>query len=632
MKRQETIKGIIAVTASGSGFLDRENQESIHVPLQFLNTALNGDEVELILLPQTPGERIQGEVIKIIKRKKTFFVGTISLKAGNRFAFLMPDDPKMYVDIFLPNIPAKVKNRDKVLVEIKEWQNSKKNPEGRLVRVIGVKGEIDAEMESIVIEKGFEIAFSRSVTKEAREIDQKKNTIINQEKRKRKDLTNVFTVTIDPRNAKDFDDAVSIRETENNFYEIGVHIADVSFWVKEKTLIDQEARKRGFSLYLVDRTIPMLPEVLSNDICSLNPGQDKLVFSVLFTINKEGFLKNVKFLKSVINSNQRLSYEKAQEMIEKKESKELEILMNISRKLRDKRIKSGALDISQEEVEVEINSKGQPVKISVKKPLETHHLIEELMVLANQQTALYLSKKKNVCVFRVHDKPDKDSIENLYRFLNKIGHQQEHKRKSDSSQELNELLKSIKGKDEEFLVNSVLVRSLPKALYSTENKGHFALALPCYAHFTSPIRRYADLLVHRSLIKSLQGNQTNKKEKEFYQKTAEKLNQREVESASAERESIACKQVEYMLNRIGQTYKGIITGVTEWGIYVSEVETKAEGMVRLRSLKDDYYVLDKESFSLVGTRTKKRYSLGAKVKIKVVGGDPDKKTLDYSFI
>jgi ribonuclease R len=631
-KNRKTIKGAIAVTASGSGFLDREQEESIHVPLQFLNTALNGDQVEVVLLPVVSGERIQGEVVGIIKRKKTEFVGTINLKPKNNFAFLVPDDPKMYVDIFIPNVSSKAKHRDKVLVRIKEWRNPKKNPEGEIIKVIGRKGEMDAEMESIVIEKGFSVGFSQETEKEAKEIDKKKKLTLDQEKLKRRDLRKTFTITIDPQDAKDFDDAVSFKKKNDGSYEIGVHIADVGFWVKEEGVIDREARKRGFSLYLVDRTIPMLPEVLSNDICSLNPNEDKLTFSVIMEMTSQGVLKKVEFVKTIINSNQRLSYQKAQEKIDNNQSEELKTLLSVARELRKKRISKGALDISQEEIEVVVDQKGQPIDIHIKKPLETNYLIEEFMVLANQQVALHLFNKKSLCVFRVHEKPDKDSIENLYRFLDKLGYDVSRNKKFASSEELNNLLKKIKGKDEEFLVKSVLVRSLPKAVYSIENRGHFALALSSYAHFTSPIRRYADLLVHRALVKNLQGFRPGKKETDFYRQTAEKLNQREIESASAERESIACKQVEYMMKRINNTYKGIITGVTEWGIYVAELETKAEGMVRLRSMKDDFYVLDKESFSIVGTRTQKRYSLGAKVKIKVLGGDPDKKTLDYSFV
>ncbi len=631
-ENNKKVTGTISISASGSGFLDREKEKTIYIPLQSLNTALNGDEVETIILPVFSEGKVQGEVVKVLKRKKKVFVGTIDKKPKDSFAFLVPDDSRMYTDIFIPKVSSEAKNGYKASVQIKEWTDPKKNPLGEIVEVIGRKGDMDAEMESIIIEKGFEKGFSDEAEKEASNLKKKSEAIFKKEAEKRKSFKNVPTFTIDPEDAKDFDDAISFRKLSDNLFEVAVHIADVSFWIEEKSLLDREARKRGFSLYLVDRTIPMLPEILSNDICSLNPNEDKLTFSVVLQITEDGILKKAEFLKTVINSDQRFSYEKAQKIIDEKKSPELESLLSLSQKLRKKRIENGALDISQEEIAIDIDQSGHPTNIYIKKPLATHHLIEEFMVLANREVASFLSKNKHLCLFRIHDKPDKDSIENLYRFLSKLGYHPEKKEKGVSSAELNNLLKSLKGKDEEFLVKSVLVRSLPKAIYSTENKGHFALALTDYAHFTSPIRRYADLLVHRSLAKKMKNMRTGKKESDFYKKTAEILNQREIDSASAERDSISRKQVEYMMERVGKTYKGIITGVTEWGIYVAELETKSEGMVRLRDMKDDYYTLDKENFSIVGTRNKKKYSLGSKVKIKVIGGDPDEKTLDYAFV
>ncbi len=631
-EKDKKVTGIISVSASGSGFLDREKEKTIYIPLQSLNTALNGDEVEAIILPVFSEGKVQGEVVKILKRRKKVFVGTIDKKPKDSFAFLVPDDSRMYTDIFIPKVSSEARNGYKASVQIKEWTNPKKNPLGEIVEVIGRKGDMDAEMESIIIEKGFKKGFSDEAEKEASNLKKKSEAIFKKEAEKRKSFKNVPTFTIDPKDAKDFDDAISFRKLSNNLFEVGVHIADVAFWIEEKSLLDREARKRGFSLYLVDRTIPMLPEILSNDICSLNPNEDKLTFSVVLQITEDGTLKKAEFLKTVINSDQRFSYEKAQKMIDEKKSPELESLFSLSQKLRKKRIENGALDISQEEIAIDIDQRGHPTNIYIKKPLATHHLIEEFMVLANREVASFLSKNRHLCLFRIHDKPDKDSIENLYRFLSKLGYHPEKKGKGVSSAELNNLLKSLKEKDEEFLVKSVLVRSLPKAIYSTENKGHFALSLTDYAHFTSPIRRYADLLVHRSLAKKMKNARTGKKESDFYKKTAEILNQREIDSASAERDSISRKQVEYMMERVGKTYKGIVTGVTEWGIYVAELETKSEGMVRLRDMKDDYYTLDKENFSIVGTRNKKKYSLGSKVKIKVIGGDPDKKTLDYAFV
>ncbi len=628
-KPKKTIKGSISVNSSGAGYIDIENEESVYVPLHQMNTALNGDEVEVILLPQVPKERRQGEIVKIIKRKKYNFVGTIDKKPGDNFAFLIPDDSKMYTDIFIPNISSKIKNDFKVLVKIDEWSNPKKNPVGKVIKVIGKKGNMNAEMESIVIEKGFKTSFPDEIEKEAEILKKSSKESLSKELKNRKDFRGVPTFTIDPKTAKDFDDALSIRKISDDIFEVGVHIADVGYWVKERSLIDREARKRGFSLYLVDRTIPMLPEFLSNDVCSLNPNEDKLAFSVIFKISRKGVLQKTEFLKTIINSDKRFSYEDAQKMIDGKKSEELSWLMEISKNIRERRIENGSLDIDQEEVVVEVDKKGNPIDIYIKKSLETNHLIEEFMILANNEVAKFLSKKKRLCLYRIHDRPEKDSIENLFYFLSKLGYEL---KKGFSSNDLRDLLYLIKGKDEEFLVKSVLVRSLPKAIYSTVNKGHFALAISDYAHFTSPIRRYADLLVHRSLIKTLSNQKENKKEKDFYQKTASELFQKEIDAMSAERESINYKQVEYMLNRKDETYKGIITGVTEWGIYISELETKSEGMVRLRDMRDDYYLLDKENFTIIGARNKKRYSLGDKVRFKIIGGSIEEKTLNYAFI
>ncbi len=629
-RKEKTIEGKIAVVSSGVGFLDRDNQESIYIPSHLLNTAFNGDEVKVVILPTVPDGRKEGEVIEITKRKKIDFVGTIIKKKKDKFAFLKPDDPKVYTDIFIPNTPAKVKDNQKALVRIKEWESHKKSPQGEVIKIIGYKGEIDAEMESIVIEKGFETGFSPEVEKEAQKIKEESQEIFKKEREKRRDFRDRLTFTIDPEDAKDFDDALSFKRINDDQFEIGVHIADVGFWVKEKSLIDKEAKKRGFSLYLVDRTIPMLPEILSNDICSLNPGEDKLTFSVIFKIKSNGDLEKTEFAKTIINSDKRFSYEEAQKAIKEKDYPELNRILDITKILRKRRVSDGSLDIGQEEVFIEIDNQGRPINISVKKQLETHSLIEELMVLANREVATRFSNKKNLSIYRVHEKPDRDSIKDLYQFLAKFGYRV--KKENQQSRELNNLLRLIKDKPEEFLVKSVLIRSLPKAIYSIDNKGHFALALKNYTHFTSPIRRYADLEVHRFLAKDIRNIKRSKSQSGYYRKVAHDLNLRELEALSAERESIAYKQIEYMLGKIGNNYEGIITGVTEWGIYIAELETKAEGMVRLREMKDDYYILDKENFAIIGSRNKKRYSLGDKVKIKVLGGDLDKKILEYKFV
>ncbi len=637
MEKELIIKGTITITSLGSGYVASDLfEEDVFIPFQFLNTALNGDQVEIILLPAVPNERQRGEVVSIIKRKKEEFVGTIERKKKDKFSFLIADDPKMYVDIFIPNTPRGVKNNIKCLVRIIEWKDSKKNPVGEIVKVIGRKGDNDVEMESIVIEKGFEISFPENVEEEADQIKKMHSEEMEKGFRKRRDVRGSLTITIDPADAKDFDDAISYKKVSDDLHEVGIHIADVAHWVKEKSSIDKEARKRGFSIYLPDRTIPMLPEVLSNDVCSLNPNEDKLTFSVIVKMSSEGKVKDTWIGKTVMNSDKKFSYEEAQESIDQKKGEyfnELTELLKITQKLRKKRIENGSLEIGQEELKMELDNSGVPLKIYTKKGIPTQNLIEELMVLANNQVANVLSNKSKgrVCIYRVHDKPDRDALDNLFSFLKKLGHNLKIQGSTATSKDLNGLLADIKDTDEEFLAKSVLVRSLPKAIYSIDNKGHFALAIDSYAHFTSPIRRYADLLVHRSMMKKIDGKPSTRSETVFYKETAESLSQIELDILSTERESIAFKQVQYMLERIGKSRKGIISGVTDWGIYVQDIETRSEGMVRLKEMKNDFYVFDKENFAIVGSRTKKRYALGDKVSFKVKGGELDQKRLDYVF-
>ena len=632
------VKGKITVTSLGSGYVSNDIiKEDIYIPSQFLNTALNGDEVEVFIAPRVGGEKPNGEVTKVIARKKIKFVGTIERKKGDGFAFMVADDHKIHVPLFLPNVGPEIKNGIKVLAQMIKWEDPRKNPMGEVLKVIGKKGDNDVEMESIVLEKGFEIGFPENVDKESMRIKERYKETLQKEITKRKDMRGILTFTIDPVDAKDFDDAISFKKLSNDLFEIGVHIADVANWVKEKSALDKEARKRGFSVYLVDRTIPMLPEVLSNDICSLNPNEDKLTFSAIFKMTSDGEIKDLWFGRTIINSDRRFAYQEVQDVIDGKitspYTNELQTLMSITRQMRKKRREAGSLEFGYDEVQVELDTKGHPTRIYTKKGLESQQLIEELMVLTNKEAALFVGgeKSKKLCIYRIHEKPEKDSLEELFTFLKKLGYEIKFSGSNFLSKDLNVLIKKIEGTDQEFMVKSVIIRSMPKAVYSIVNKGHFAMALRHYAHFTSPIRRYADLLVHRSLQQKLEGKLPTSGERTFYKETAEKLSQKEIDLASAERMSLALKQTEYMMERIGEIRHGIISGVTEWGIYVQDVETRAEGMIRLKSMKDDFYVLDKEKFSISGSRTKKKYSLGDKVKVKIAGGDLDRKSLDYTF-
>ncbi len=631
---REKAEGRITITSLGTGYLSTDRSQDIYIPSHFTDTALNGDIVEVAL----EGDGLRGEVTKIISRKKTQFVGTMERRKGDPFGFVTADDYKIHTPFFVPSIKKEIKDGTKVLIELVKWVDPKKNPVGKIIKVLGKKGDNDVEMESIVLDKGFEIDFAEPIERESKKIKKDQAEITKREIGKRKDFRDLLTFTIDPNDAKDFDDAISYKKLTDNLFEVGVHIADVGFWVKERSAIDREARKRGFSLYLVDRTVPMLPEVLSNDICSLNPQEDKLTFSAVFKIDSQGNVKERWFGKTVIKSKRRFNYKEVQDIIDGKLedplSPELKSLNSLTQKMRKKRVDAGAIEFSCDELKIELDNKGRPIKISVEEGLESQKLIEDLMILANREVALYVGGEKNKrsCLYRIHEKPDRDSLDELFTFLKKLGYQIKMTGKTASSKDLNKLIDQINGTDREFMVKTTIIRSMPKAIYSTVNRGHFAMALAHYTHFTSPIRRYSDLLVHRLLQKRLEGKTPSGADNAFYKETAEKLSQKEIDLASAERISIALKQTEYMMQKIGQTREGIISGVTEWGIYIQDLETQAEGMVKLKSMKNDFYTLDKQSFSIVGTRTKKRYSLGDRVKVKILGGDLERKSLDLAFI
>ena len=634
--------GIISITSKGRGYiLSSGFAEDVQVEPQFLNTALHGDEVEFSLFPQAEKERLTGEIIKILKRAKMEFVGTIDKRKGSNISFLIPDDNRMYIDIFLPfNESKDIQNNSKVLVRISKWDDPKKNPQGKVLRILGKKGDNDVEMESIVLEKGFQMQFPHKVEEEAKLLGRHAKTVSQKDISERRDFRNVTTFTIDPEDAKDFDDAISFKEIQDGLFEIGVHIADVSHYIKEGGQLDKEARYRVTSIYLVDRTVPMLPEILSNDICSLNPNEDKLTFATVLTISKDGHIKNVWFGRTIINSNKRFVYEEAQKVMDDKRGPyyyELNELNKLAKIFKERRMKIGGLDFDREEVKFKLDAKGKPISIFEKPRLDVHKLVEEFMVLANTEVASYLSKEvkrinKGAAIYRIHDVPKKKAIDDLLSLLRALGHEVEAEGENITSKELNNLLKNIKGKPEESLVNTVAMRSMAKAIYSVDNIGHYGLALENYTHFTSPIRRYADILVHRILEKHLKGGSLTDEEIAWHHKVSIELSSRETDAAEAERSSVYYKQIQYMMERIGSTYSGIISGITNWGVYVEETQTKANGMVKFQNMKNDFYVLSRETYSLTGTKTKKKYSIGDEVKIKVIGGDLEKKTLDYAFV
>ncbi len=619
-----------------NSFIPEDGGEPVLVAERNSGHAMNNDKVRIFFYAKRKNREAEGEVIEILERSNDTFVGTLDV--SDKYAFLVTESKTLANDIFIPQDKLKKgKNGEKALVKIIEWPDKAKNPIGEVIDVLGKAGDNNTEMHAILAEFGLPYIYPKEVEEAADKIPAE---ITEQDIKEREDFRNVPTFTIDPRDAKDFDDALSIQKLENGNWEVGVHIADVTHYVKEGDIIDEEAQKRATSIYLVDRTIPMLPERLCNFICSLRPNEEKLAFSVIFEMTENGAVKDSRIRHTIINSDRRFTYEEAQDMIDGKAEGEYkdEVLMlnKLAQHLRDKRFENGALDFDRVEVRFEIDETGKPISVFFKESKEANKLIEEFMLLANRTVAEKIGRvvkgaKPKTLPYRIHDLPDPDKLEQLSQFIAKFGYKiRTTGSKKGVANSINKLLEDVKGKKEANLIETVSIRSMQKARYSVHNIGHYGLAFEYYTHFTSPIRRYPDMMVHRLITSYLDGGKSASEEK--YENICEHCSTMELVASSAERASIKYKQVEFMADKIGEEFDGVISGVTEWGVYVEIKENMCEGMIPMRDLDDDYYEFDEKNYRLIGRRTHQTYSLGDPIKIKVARANLEKKQLDFTLV
>lgn len=644
---QDYYEGKIDMTGRKTAyFVCPEMEEDVFIPTNNLNHALDKDIVKVYVYNRRKGKRPEGEVIEVIERNKTDFVGVIDIQAN--FAFVSTANPKMYTDIFIPKDKiGEAEQGDVVLVHIEDWPARADSPFGSVIKVLGKPGEHDTEIHAILAEYGLPSEFPIEVETFAQKID---TSIEESEIAKRRDMRDTLTFTIDPKDAKDFDDALSFKKLENGNYEIGIHIADVSHYLQEGTILDDEAYQRATSVYLVDRVVPMLPEVLSNFACSLRPNEEKYTFSAIFEITEKYQVVNQWFGRTVIYSDQRFSYEEAQYIIETKDDvipEEISItgssyqvssaivaatlkMDELAKIFRKRRMADGAISFDKVEVKFNLDEAGEPQGVYFKISKDANHLIEEFMLLANKKVAEYIGKQKKTFIYRIHDEPNEDKLIAMQTVIAKFGYKIDFRNKGDISKSLNALMEEVNGKKEQNLIDTLAIRSMSKAKYSTDNIGHYGLAFDYYSHFTSPIRRYPDVMVHRLLQHYLDGGKSA--DEETYETKCVHSSTMEGLATNAERDSIKYMQVKYMQDHQDQEFLGVISGVTEWGIYVEIIENKCEGMCRIRDIKDDYYTFDEKQYALTGATSGKLLQLGDEIYVKVKNADLVKKQLDFNFL
>ena len=644
---QQYYEGVVDMTSRRSGyFVCDELEDDVYIPFINLNHALDNDKVKAYVYNRRSSKKPEAEVIEILERAKTEFVGVVDIQKN--FGFVTTANPKMYTDIFVPkNKLGEAENGDVVLVKLEDWPAKADSPFGSVVKVLGKPGEHNTEIHAILAEYGLPSDFPIEVEAYANKID---TSITPEEIAKRRDMRDVLTYTIDPKDAKDFDDALSFQVLDNGNYEIGIHIADVSHYVQEGTILDDEAYNRATSVYLVDRVVPMLPEVLSNFACSLRPNEEKYTFSAVFEFSQKAEVLNSWFGRTVTYSDQRFSYEEAQRIIETKsdvipaeisltgqqykaDAKIVEATLKLdelAKILRKKRMASGAISFDKVEVKFNLDENSEPIGVFFKVSKDANHLIEEFMLMANRKVAEFIGKQKKTFVYRIHDEPNEDKLFAMQALISKFGYKIDLRDKKDISKSINQLMADVNGKKEQNLIDTLAIRTMSKAKYSTENIGHYGLAFDYYSHFTSPIRRYPDIMAHRLLQFYLDGGKSVSTE--LYEEKCEHSSTMEGLAAQAERDSVKYMQVKYMQNHKDEEFLGVISGVTEWGIYVEIIENKCEGMVRIREIKEDYYTFDEKQYALVGEMSKSLLQLGDEVYVKVKNADLVKKQLDFHFI